>query len=386
MQQKKVLIISPVPTHPQNAGNRARVFCLASALSAIGCEVHFLFTGHEPGDLGAMKKYWQDRFYPFAGPYQRAALPSRLQRLSCFFQYSRVERTYNIPVDAWYYSGLDPFISELQKKHCYDIVVVEYIFLSKALLHFSPQARKIIDTHDIFTNRFQLYLNNNQAPQWFSTYRAEEEKALNRADVVIAIQKHEKDYFASRVGKKVVQVGHLLSVRCSPKEHFEKTLLFVASTNPINVEAINFFLEQVFQKLLLTHPDTKLIIAGSICTVLAKREQVVLWGEFDDPQEIYDAADIVINPVQFGTGINIKTIESLCYAKLLVATTPATNGLEDGRNKAFLVADTANEFITALSGLIENAGQRDILQRNAEAFMRDYQQYNMRQLKAALTL
>jgi hypothetical protein len=36
--------------------------------------------------------------------------------------------------------------------------------------------------------------------------------------------------------------------------------------------------------------------------------------------------------------------------------------------------------------LIENAGQRDILQRNAEALMRDYQQYNMRQLKAALTL
>ena len=386
MQQKKVLIISPVPTHPQNAGNRARVFCLASALSAIGCEVHFLFTGHEPGDLGAMKKYWQDRFYSFAGPYQSAALPSRLQRLSCFFQYSRIERTYNIPVDAWYYSGLDSFISELQKKHCYDIVVVEYIFLSKALLHFSPQARKIIDTHDIFTNRFQLYLNNNQAPQWFSTYRAEEEKALNRADVVIAIQKHEKDYFASRVAKKVVQVGHLLSVRCSPKEHFEKTLLFVASANPINIEGISFFVEQVFEKLLLTQPDIRLIIAGSICTVLDRKEHVVLWGEFSEPQQVYNAADIVINPVRFGTGVNIKTIEALSYGKPLVATTPATNGLEEGRNKAFLVADTAKEFIAALSGLIENEGQRALLQRNAETFMRNYQQYNMSQLNTALML
>ena len=386
MDQKKLLIISPAPTHPQNAGNRARIFHLATALSAIGFEVHFLFTGHEPGDLAAMKRYWQSRFYYFDGPCQSDALPSRLQRLSGLFRYTRNERSYNIPVDAWYYSALDPVVSELEKKHRFDIVIAEYIFLSKAFLQFSPQTRKIIDTHDIFTNRFQLYLNNNQVPQWFSTYRAEEEKALKRADVVIAIQKHEKDYFETMGATKVIQVGHLLPVRRSEKTHFEKKLLFAASGNPINREGINFFLEQVLQKLLETYPDIKLLIAGSICAELASSQQVVLWGEFDDPQSVYDAADIVVNPVRFGTGINIKTIEALCYGKPLVATTPATNGLEDGRNKAFLVADTASEFIAALSGLIENAEQRDLLQRNAEAFMRDYHQYNMSQLKAALTV
>jgi glycosyltransferase involved in cell wall biosynthesis len=386
MQQKRVLIISPVPTHPQNAGNRARVFHLATALSAMDCEVHFLFTGHEAGDLEAMKRYWQVRFYSLADPCQRTALPSRLQRLYCFFRYSKIERTYNIPADAWYFSALDPVVSELQKKQCYDLVLVEYIFLSKALLHFGSQTLKIIDTHDIFTNRFQLYLNNNQAPQWFSTYRSEEEKALNRADVVIAIQKHEKEYFESLVNRKVIQVGHLLPVRSSVKAYFEKTLLFVASANPINIEGTSFFVEQVFKKLLLTQPDVKLIIAGSICKVLERKEQVVLWGEFAEPQNVYDAADIVINPIRFGTGINIKTIEALSYGKVLVATTPATSGLEEGRNKAFLVADTVNEFVAALTGLIDSADQRAMLQHNAEAFMRDYQQYNGRQLRAALTL
>ena len=386
MRENKILIISPVPTHPQNAGNRARVFHLATALSAIGCEAHFLFTGHESGDLEAMHRYWQDRFYRFPGPYQRAAIRNRLQWLSCFFRYSRLERAFNIPVDAWYYDGLDPAIDQLQKKHHYDMVLVEYIFLSKALLHFGPQTRKIIDTHDVFTNRFQHYLDNRQEPQWFSTYQVEEQKALNRADVVIAIQKHEKEYFESLVSRKVVQVGHLLRVRSSVKAHFEKTLLFVASANPINIEGISFFVEQVFEKLLLTQPDIRLIIAGSICTVLDRKEHVVLWGEFSEPQQVYNAADIVINPVRFGTGVNIKTIEALSYGKPLVATAPATNGLEEGRNKAFLVADTAKEFIAALSGLIENEGQRALLQRNAETFMRSYQQYNMSQLNTALML
>ena len=386
MQQKKVLIISPLPTHPQNAANRARVYLLSMVLKNIGFDVHFLFTGREKGDNAAMNAYWRDRIYYFNNTQKKTSILNRLQYLFYYFRYSPEEWKYNYLVDDWYDTALDNFINEVQVKEPFDAVIVEYVFLSKALLNFGPDTLKLLDTHDIFSNRFALYLQNNQQPQWFSTYAHEEIKALNRADIVIAVQHHEKEFFEKITNARVIEVGHILPFKHSERSNFEKTLLFVASHNPINRDGITVFIDTVFRKLSMQYPDAKLLIAGTICNVLNQQNNIVLWGEFDEPDTVYGSADIVINPVRFGTGINTKTIEALCYGKPLVATTPATRGLEDGRNKAFLVADTADEFVAALSGLIENAGQRDMLQRNAEAFMHEYHQYNMSQLKAVLTL
>ena len=46
-KSKKILVISPTPTHPQNAGNRIRIYNLVSNLKELGHDVHFLYEGRE---------------------------------------------------------------------------------------------------------------------------------------------------------------------------------------------------------------------------------------------------------------------------------------------------------------------------------------------------
>jgi len=386
MSGKKLLIISPTPTHPQNAGNRIRVYNLSAALKKLGFEVHFLFVELEKGDKEAMNQYWKGKVYYFCGTgsfFPPIAL-SFWKRFFYSFTYSSDEREYNFHIDDWYDTNLDEFISALQKEERFDIVVVEYVFLSKAFLNFSGNVLKVLDTHDIFTNRFKVYLNNDQKPQWFSTYEKEEAKALNRADLITAIQNHEKRFFEKITHKKVIQIGHILSYCPNRKTDFDKKLLFVASQNPINIDGITFFMEKVLTKLTITYPDVELVIAGQICNVLDAGGNITLLGEFENAQQVYNEGDIVINPVRFGTGLNIKTIEALSYGKPLVTTSAGMAGLEYLRNKAFLVADTDLEFIDTLSNLMDDESWRQLLIKNAENFIEDYNQENLRELEKML--
>lgn len=386
MSTKKLLIISPTPTHPQNAGNRKRIYNLAASLKMLGYEVHFLYVGQEEVDKEAMNNYWGNKAYYFCSGKRHPNLPrlNIVKRFYCSFKYSPEEIKYNFHIDDWYENVLDRFITDLQEEERFDTVIVEYIFLSKVLLNFEVNVLKILDTHDIFTNRFEKYLKNSQRPQWFSTYENEEAKALNRADIIIAIQKHEKDYFSHISRSRVIQIGHILSWCYREKTEFEKKILFVASHNPINVDGINFFVNEVLSKLRVKYPDVQLVVAGKICNLINEGDNIVLVGEFEDPQQVYKEADIVINPVRFGTGLNVKTIEALSYGKPLVATTAGTAGLEHIRNKAFLVADTDLEFVEALSNLMDSESRCQSLIKNAKDFIDNYSHNNLQELKKML--
>ena len=39
----RVLIVSPIPSHPQEQGNSARIFALGKLLQSAGFIVHFLY-------------------------------------------------------------------------------------------------------------------------------------------------------------------------------------------------------------------------------------------------------------------------------------------------------------------------------------------------------
>ena len=65
----KTLLISPVPSHPQDAGNRIRIFQLAEKLRAAECDVYYAYYDHEGagGDYESMKRYWGEKVVFLSG-------------------------------------------------------------------------------------------------------------------------------------------------------------------------------------------------------------------------------------------------------------------------------------------------------------------------------
>ena len=69
---RRILMISPVPTHPADAGNRARVLSLSTILREIGHDVYFMHVEQEAGDAQAMRTNWGDRYIPVEYTWQQS--------------------------------------------------------------------------------------------------------------------------------------------------------------------------------------------------------------------------------------------------------------------------------------------------------------------------
>lgn len=382
-------MISPVPSHPPTSGNTSRILALAGELRGQGHDVWFLHSDFQPGDAEAMSAWWGDRYvaHRYRRPWKKhrlvlGGLPVPDRRRGWFISRGWAYQT----VDHYY----DPSVAEaacaLHETHRFDAVIVEYVFFSKVLDALPGSLRKLIDTHDVFSNRLELFRANNQSPDWFFTIRREEAKGLLRADCVLAIQEHEKRFFDGllRARREVIAVGHFVEPNPLPVSGECRKILYVGSENPINLRAIRGFLANVWPLLQRRAPGLEMFVAGGVCRGLSEAHGVKLLGVMDRVEDAYRQADVVINPMPFGTGLKIKSLEALAFGKPLVTSPCGAEGLDEGDGSAFIVAGSDGEFCDVLISLVNDPTRASALAAGAVEFVRIYQQQQKLNLARAL--
>jgi glycosyltransferase involved in cell wall biosynthesis len=364
---KRILIVTPTPTHPQNAGNRRRVHTLGQILTEEGFELHWVHVRQERGfDERAMAAEWPNF----------TALPvitPKVKPIRWIYRLLQpwLPRSWALPldVDEWYSVNLDAHLLQLHEQFRFDAVIVEYIWFSKALNVFGNDVLKIIDTHDIFAERHRLFLKRGLSPGWFFTTRRSEAKALNRADVTLAIQENDARHLRSLTSKPVVIVGHRTPVASNSRKPDSATILFVGSLNGPNLDGIRWFLRKSWPIIRSNEPGARLVVAGHCCQRLSPEPGVELRGEVSNLTALYESATVIINPTQFGTGLKIKTIEALGMGCPVVSTGIGAEGLSE---EAYLRRDGVEEFAEGVLTLLRNPTRREELSAKAIAYVRDY--------------
>lgn len=368
---RRVLVISPTPTHPANAGNRVRIAAILRSLDALGFDFHFAYFRTEQSDDDAMRACWgpqQCTIWEHQAAPDRTPFLGRVRRRLC--------RMFSIPyygtlrIDALKSAQLEHQALKLAAEFKPDAVVVEYVFYSWLLELFGPEVLKIIDTHDVFTNRHQRFLRNGVEPEWYSTTRRQERKGLQRANCVIAIQEREREFFSKLTEGKVVTVGHIAPTQdFSAKESAEPRVLLTASHNQVNRDGADHFIKEVWPLIRRLVPGAQLELSGRICNDMAPAAGVVLSGELPSLEPAYARAWVVVSPLRFGTGLKIKTIEAMAFGKATVATAVSAEGLESAAGTALRVADEPESFAAECVSLLESTEMRRQLGRRALAFV-----------------
>ncbi|OYQ34665.1 hypothetical protein CHU92_11570 [Flavobacterium cyanobacteriorum] len=389
----KVLIISPTPTHPTNAGNRLRILSFCELLKQKGIEIHFLYIDNEVSDIAVMDKYFNNNLYIF-NPKKYLKSLNVVYTLRHFI-YRKKKRfikkirnvffsgnsRYNYSLDYYYDPLLDHYIKNYLLPIDFTHVLAEYVVYSKAFLNFGEDVLKVIDLHDSLTDRYKIYLENNKVPEFYSLHAAEELEGINRSDYAIAIQAKDKEYYQPRVKAKIEVIGHITSSKkIASGDH--NAILFVGSGNTINIDGINHFIKNVFPLILQENNACKLIIAGNINGGIQKillNENIIFTGKYDDPENIYNKAEVVIIPVIYGTGLKIKTIEAISFGKAVVTYFEGLRGLPEPSPELEYckLAKTDAEFAYYVLQLLADKQSRKTIENNAIAFIRDYTKSNI---------
>ncbi|HEU4649757.1 MAG TPA: glycosyltransferase family 4 protein [Gemmatimonadales bacterium] len=377
---RKVLLVAPVVTHPGATGAGARVRDMASALRGLGHDVHFLylqqplFLDHAP-----MRKFWADRLHVFRALSPASCVARARRKL---IRLGAKTFGWNVPVDSYFDPGCANALEGLLAATEFEAVIVSYVFYSKLFAFIPAGVRRILDTHDVFADRYQLYQAHGQRAEFFSTSRAEEAKALGRADVVLAIQAGDAAHFRSLVEQPVVVVGHLAppALVAASAPPAGAGVLFVGGPMAINVHGVHWLLREVWPKVRRERPDAELWLAGGVSQHVAETPGVRRLGFVDDLAGLYSRASVIVNPQQFGTGLSIKCVEALASGRPLVTTVSGARGLEDGAGTAFLAARSPEEFTECVLRLLRDRDHATALAREAAQFAQEYHRRNLRAL------
>ena len=156
-------------------------------------------------------------------------------------------------------------------------------------------------------------------------------------------------------------------------------ILFVGSANPINVQALEWILGAVFPHIQKKRADSELVVAGEVGRVRRWPNWLSLPGNQDSLVDTYARAAVVINPVKFGTGLPVKTIEALSYGKPIMATSAGGRGLE-----AISVADDPDTFTGRVLELLECKDTRLKISQRALAAASEWQRHQLIASDAAI--
>jgi len=266
-----------------------------------------------------------------------------------------------------------------------DTIIFEYIKMGYLLEALSSEQRAqincVVDTHDILHRRAEQFFSNG-FPHWLMIDREQEAKALGQFDLIMAIQEQEARLLREMVPEKeTITVGHAVDwdgntpAVAAGSEHTSIEQLrigYIGSKNFSNWSAIRKFLQSAWPNVLRKNGEfCQLLIAGGICEWLkGEREagsadpdplapsllqSVQLLGKVGAIRDFYDQIDVLINPVEFGTGLKIKNAEALRFGKLLITTTQGFDGMPETSRLACRVVQSVEEMGEAINSLARDS-------------------------------
>jgi glycosyltransferase involved in cell wall biosynthesis len=157
-----------------------------------------------------------------------------------------------------------------------------------------------------------------------------------------------------------------------PKE--PKSIIFVGVLNWYgNVHGLEYFLDEVFPRILLEEPKAKLYIVGAHPPkkILERaRKNIIVTGFVKDVRPFMATSEVFIIPILIGSGIRGKALEAMAMNVPIVSTTLGCTGLHLQHGESALFADSPNEFADAVVFLLRNPDERKRITEYAYAIVK----------------
>jgi glycosyltransferase involved in cell wall biosynthesis len=364
------LIYSPVPSYPANAGNRQMVYHIGKYMQSVGYVVHYVyctFEGLTKEQYDQMRREWDYFDVIVKSPAQPG--PRTMGDV-----YAK---------DDWYQADVGDFLLWKVNEFNIRMVLFNYIFQSKALELLPRHVRKVLLTHDRMSDRHKLFDVSGMPREFFYTTPEEEGAALRRADELIAVQAGEAQYFHSISNRPV----HVLRQFFPPRMDVVRQSLhlrrigYLGSNNLINFESIRSF-AKLFRQHQITGLPLTLVIAGGVCDRIRDLagDGIEIIGRVERLEDFYRSVDLVINPMMFGTGLKVKTVEALSFGAAIVSTRAGMSGIFEATHP-YHACESIEDLLLAIDLIMRQPTALSELRQASRKLFAEYYADTMAQLQ-----
>lgn len=296
-------------------------------------------------------------------------------------------------IQSFYYdTQLAGRVRDLTSRMDYDIVHVEYSFMTPYLKAIDPRSRakKILAMHNIESLRFERELQHSQwSKRWLVLlgdrcfFRTWENTALHDFDGIIAVSDAERSWVQQNAPEATVEIipngvdmDYFRPVVALASEENPYVIFTGAMDYPPNMDAAAWFCDEVFPALRRRMPKLGFKIVGKNpqpqILDLGRREGVQVIGTVPDIRSYVARSLALVVPLRSGGGTRHKIPQAMAMERPVISTSVGAEGLEVTPGTDILIADDTERFVEHIHSLakspeasnrISKAGRRLVMEK-----------------------
>jgi len=388
---KNILIITSHLPYPLTSGGNQAQFYIDDYLRKY-FKLHLLYNENSVNNKDAaekLQKKWPDvTLVPYNWKKQSDRIFVIWNKLIKRFTPNILRATVSF-VNVLPDGGISPsfinFVLKTINQNKIDLVQVEFNQFLPIVNILPTNVKKVYIQHEIQYVRFKLQNKDSKGEgNGYTSFVGEmlrnmEISFMNKYDTIITLTEIDR--------QKLLIDGVKTKVEASPACVSDKirnieftptstNLVFVGgSSHYPNYDGLKWFLDEVWNTILIECPNTKLQIVGKWRddirnTFLNKYHSIEFLGFVDDVAAVLNHS-VMIVPIRIGSGMRMKIVEAANIGCPFVSTTVGVEGLEFESGKDFLQADNSREFGEQLLKLLDSKKMQTQFSERTKAIFRE---------------
>ena len=288
----------------------------------------------------------------------------------------------------------------LLNSESFDIIQLEGLYLMPyvSLIRANSKAKIVLRAHNVEHEIWQrnFISESNILKKVYMYHLARRMKRfeyaqINKYDLLIPITRRDEAKFNTMGNARPAFVcpyatnldSHILPISDIQPRHF----FYIGSLDWIpNQQGLIWFIGNVWKKISNEMKDTRFFVAGRNAPNRLKdmldKNQIDFLGEVDDANTFMQNKEVMVVPLFSGSGMRVKIIEAMAAGKVVISTSIGIEGIDLTHNKNVIVANSSDEFVSAIKNLCDNKELFLQIAKNAGIFVKE--QLNNKKIVANL--
>ncbi|MBI1896817.1 MAG: GNAT family N-acetyltransferase [Acidobacteria bacterium] len=268
-------------------------------------------------------------------------------------------------------------LAEMRTRHAIRLLQVEYTQLAS-------YGGDLLVEHDVTFDLYrQIYELRRTLASWWDwrRWRRFEGRAMARFRRIVVMSEKDASLLGA-TGACVIPNGVDLERFRPEPERGRGRVLFIGSFRHFpNMVAFRFLTGQVWPRVSAVMPEARLIVvAGPAPEIYWNQhynapprldDSIELHGFVADVRPLYAEANLVAVPTEVSAGTNLKVLEAMAMERAIVSTPSGCGGLGLRHGESVWIAESADEFASAVIELLNQPDRRASLARAARRLAED---------------
>lgn len=303
-------------------------------------------------------------------------IDTRVNFVDAFSSYITSD-SYN--VIRFFSPSFDKRIREILEQETFDIIHIESLFVTPYIhtIRRYSDAKIVMRSHNIEHKLWQDKSRTTRNPFkkiylsfLYKKLKQYEINILSNVDAIACISESDKIYLQrlTKIPMDTIPLG--VDINDKPK-HNKKGVLKLFHIGAMdwepNVNAIDWFLEEVWPSLIKRFPDIELHLAGKNISkdYHLPHINVICHGMVEDAKKFIQKHDVLIIPLKTASGLRIKIIEAMSEGKIVFSSIVGIRGIRAEDKKQFLLTNSLEDYIDAIEFLNNEKEKVEVIRQNA---------------------